>query len=65
MDLSVADRLVKDKAKLDLIRGIVALTPCTLHIVNVTEVWKYIHKLFEKNETDVSVIDKVSSEVFH
>ncbi|KAJ8061507.1 hypothetical protein OCU04_009321 [Sclerotinia nivalis] len=63
--LQVANRLVKDPAKRNNIKGIAAIVPCTLHFDNVPEGYKSIHKSFEGNKTDVPVIDKESMEIFY
>jgi len=63
--LGVANRLVKDSSKRDMIKGVAAIVPATLHYDNVPEEYKQLYKAYEENATDVPIIDKKSMQTFY
>ncbi|KAH7080861.1 carboxylesterase [Paraphoma chrysanthemicola] len=63
--LQVANRLVKNPATRDAIKGIAALVPCTLHFDNVPEEYQAIFRSYDDNKENVPVIDKESMETFY
>jgi len=63
--LMIANRIVKDSAKRDAIKGVIALVPCTLHWDNVPAEYKDMYRAYDDNKEGVPVIDKESMEIFY